>query len=614
MIKNSSRPLLYSSKSNESKEGVKNKVGLRDLDVSWKDDVECEGIELRISEMDDKSKCVSVLDESCEENVEDSSEIRVNSNCLMVLDNFECDQSREREFTSFSSFHLTGSHKFVNHVGESGDLVTEIVSKGDTSVVLTTKFEKTKASIQVTQEDKEDDMVMEDETIMCLVDLGYGSDGLKVNSSVNGVLDSRIMNEFDVVMNSNKGDWTSNFNKPVDIIKECSMEQKESRNENNNLISSDIVLEFVIEYDKRKECESLSFDKGCIQNGVCLFGRCCYLKHVEGLDDDNKCAGVLDELCEENVEGLIDKEKGYEDTGCKMAICYDQLWKYEKHKEKLIRNQSGSQGTKDTSHLGILTYSLKVEQAIELIHSDVPFPCTILSNGSNEKRKMDEIGDSLFPTLWLNGLGGNGGICESEFEILGQILQWLIQNHNMMMINFGGTPTDSCNQTFTNGMDFEIKMSSLSGISLIVDSETTKMNEDSLGHLKFDILKWPKRKKKRFLRARIFSRRMELWVEIMFCWNEVVNRKVNKWTTCSKQTIYQHIEGRKVSEKKRSLELVSLVGSTEEWVCRRLNMGWFEDTACSLVTEILSTQGGVLYKVSLQWEGGSETEVEVFRN
>ncbi|GJU28927.1 hypothetical protein Tco_1172516, partial [Tanacetum coccineum] len=117
-----------------------------------------------------------------------------------------------------------------------------------------------------------------------------------------------------------------------------------------------------------------------------------------------------------------------------------------------------------------------------------------------------------------------------------------------------------------------------------------------------------------FLRARIFSRRMELWVEIMFCWNEVVNRKVNKWTTCSKQTIYQHIEGRKVSEKKRSLELVSLVGSTEEWVCRRLNMGWFEDTACSLVTEILSTQGGVLYKVSLQWEGRSETEVEVFRN
>ncbi|GJW24544.1 hypothetical protein Tco_0038355 [Tanacetum coccineum] len=179
MVKNSNRPLFYSSKFNDSKEGVENNVGLRDLDVSWKDGFECEEIELRI---------------------------QVNSNCLIVLDNSKGDQSRERESTSFSSFHLTGSHKFVNHVGERSDLVTEIVSKGDTSVVLTIKFEKTKASIQVTQEDKEDDMVMEDETIMCLVDLGYGSDGLKVNSSVNGVLDSRIMNEFDVVMNSSKGD------------------------------------------------------------------------------------------------------------------------------------------------------------------------------------------------------------------------------------------------------------------------------------------------------------------------------------------------------------------------------------------------------------------------
>ncbi|GJW00806.1 hypothetical protein Tco_1556057 [Tanacetum coccineum] len=151
----------------------------------------------------------------------------------------------------------------------------------------------------------------------------------------------------------------------------------------------------------------------------------------------------------------------------------------------------------------------------------------------------------------------------------------------------------------------------------------------------------------RFLRARIFSRRMELWVEIMFGWNEVVNRKVSKWTTCSKQTTYQHIEGRKVPEKKGSLKLVSLVGSADEWICRRLNVGWFEDikecfqlvhlrcyrvnlliSACSLETEILNTQGGVWYKVSnnnkvplkimevvlIPWEDGSETEAEAFRN
>nr|GFB19199.1 hypothetical protein [Tanacetum cinerariifolium] len=45
---------------------------------------------------------------------------------------------------------------------------------------------------------------------------------------------SSLVNECNVVMNSSKGDWTGNFNKPVDIIKECSVEQKEGRKENDN--------------------------------------------------------------------------------------------------------------------------------------------------------------------------------------------------------------------------------------------------------------------------------------------------------------------------------------------------------------------------------------------
>ncbi|GKC75965.1 hypothetical protein Tco_1126739 [Tanacetum coccineum] len=275
--------------------------------------------------------------------------------------------------------------------------------------------------------------------------------------------------------------WNSNFNKPVDIITECNMEQKpvdiikessveqkEDRKEDNYHVASDIVRgKFVNKYAKREECESLSFDKRLdigleiqtvaaitetlssslrtvganehticpnIQKGVCLFRRCCDLKHVEG--------------------------------------------------------------TKDTSNLRILTYGVKAEQAIGLIRGHVPFLSTILSNGSTQKRKMDEIGDSLFPTLGLNGLGGNGRIYEPEVETLGQILQWLIQNPNMMLTNSGGTPTDSRDQTFTYGMKFEIKMSGLNGNSLIVDLETAKMNEDSLGHLKFDIWKWPKRRRK----------------------------------------------------------------------------------------------------------------------
>nr|GFA64115.1 hypothetical protein [Tanacetum cinerariifolium] len=48
--------------SNSLKQGVKN-----DLDVSWKYDVEREGIELRISEIDDKSKYVDAFDDDCKE-------------------------------------------------------------------------------------------------------------------------------------------------------------------------------------------------------------------------------------------------------------------------------------------------------------------------------------------------------------------------------------------------------------------------------------------------------------------------------------------------------------------------------------------------------------------
>ncbi|GJW41212.1 hypothetical protein Tco_0067057 [Tanacetum coccineum] len=61
---------------------VGNNVGLRNLDVSWKDGVVCEEIELRVSGMDGISKSVEVLDESCEENVEDSSEIRILNHSL----------------------------------------------------------------------------------------------------------------------------------------------------------------------------------------------------------------------------------------------------------------------------------------------------------------------------------------------------------------------------------------------------------------------------------------------------------------------------------------------------------------------------------------------------
>ncbi|GJW52961.1 hypothetical protein Tco_0097046 [Tanacetum coccineum] len=228
--------------SNESKEGVKNKVGLRDFDVSWKDGVECEEIELRVSEMDGSSKSVEVLDESCEENVEDSSEIQVNSNCLMVLDNFECDQSREREFTSFSlSQPSNDTPKILNHsLEENGnpDVKTEYDFWESTLVKMEKVSEETKTSVANSQEVgienigvknyeeggkenadvKEDvkckkneysglngfnEIVCEDDEIEERIDLGrlaYRTGGMKVNAS-----ESVDGGEMDYVFEGNVG-------------------------------------------------------------------------------------------------------------------------------------------------------------------------------------------------------------------------------------------------------------------------------------------------------------------------------------------------------------------------------------------------------------------------
>nr|GEW31607.1 hypothetical protein [Tanacetum cinerariifolium] len=186
----------------------------------------------------------------------------------------------------------------MNHVGESGDFVTEIVSKGDT---LTTKIEKTKASIQVTQENKKDDMVMEDEKIMCLGILDYGVYGMKNNASTIKVLDNGVVDVYDDVGLEIQTAAAETFS--------CSLPTVVGANEH-----------------------TIRLNEGCTQKGVCLFGRCCDLKHVEGLIDKEKG-------CNKDDANGFDVCNN-EDTSYKVAICYDYLWKYEKHKEKLIRNQS----------------------------------------------------------------------------------------------------------------------------------------------------------------------------------------------------------------------------------------------------------------------------------
>ncbi|GKD24029.1 hypothetical protein Tco_1225732, partial [Tanacetum coccineum] len=191
-------------------------------------------IELRISEMDDKSKCVDALDDDCKETKSRVCGIDDDNRCLNDK-NTTVETARDNE--KQEDCGLDDSKGEMEKVSEE-----------------TRNIHEEKVYDILEKEDETDNDVIKNKTLRGLLNLGCGSDGSKVNSSVNGVSDSGIMGKFDVVINSSKGDWTSNFNKPVDIIKECSVEQKESRKDNNNLVASDIVRDkFVNEYAKREE-------------------------------------------------------------------------------------------------------------------------------------------------------------------------------------------------------------------------------------------------------------------------------------------------------------------------------------------------------------------------
>nr|GEV97399.1 hypothetical protein [Tanacetum cinerariifolium] len=323
-------------------------------------------------------------------------------------------------------------------------------------------------------------------------DLVNGVAGMEVDSGGNGYSNSDVMDVDDVRINLSKSDANCDFHEEVRNSKECDgspyleMITEVSKNKisvmglgndddkvldgaNGCEMNESNVRSFtdeheirMVEVDKKKviedgkDIESNSSKQG-VKNDLDIN----WEDHVElettryngkqedfGLDDSKgeriMGQGSSNDVKTKNdfgghVEGLIDKEKG-----CNRAA----------------NGFNEPQRTYDTSNLGILTYGVKAEQAIGFISDHVPFLSTILSNGLTEKRKIV-----------------------------------VIQNPNRMMTNSGRTPTYSSEQPFTYGIEFEIKMNGLNGNPLLVDLETTKMNEDRLGHLKFDI-SWPKRRRK----------------------------------------------------------------------------------------------------------------------
>nr|GFB51338.1 hypothetical protein [Tanacetum cinerariifolium] len=120
--------------------------------------------------------------------------------------------------------------------------------------------------------------------------------------------------------------------------------------------------------------------------------------------------------------------------------------------------------------------------------------------GTAVTKKRKRHGFSAMDYGDVLGLDGYSGADGTELLTLNQIMQALIQNFNMMTINFDRTTIGY--QNFTCGRESDKKMGDLSESSLIVDLEVAKINEGGMYCLaknrewKFDIWRWPKRKKR----------------------------------------------------------------------------------------------------------------------
>nr|GEW54622.1 hypothetical protein [Tanacetum cinerariifolium] len=302
-------------------------------------DVRCDEVKLKVSKMDDNSNSKELEKESvesagyeecCEENVEglgiETKESVDNNECLKKFDKFvNGNDMNKKEITRGNkiAYHKIGTKNIrlksyaksykedvIGNEIECLGLISPIKLDEELNGLVELKDKNKCLGVTDNLVNKKDETKSENKRmgLSSLICSGEIIDGAKGRER-NEINVSSLVNECDVVMNSNKGYWTSNFNKPVDIIKECSVEQKE-----------DVGLEIqtVVAITETLPCSLPTIvganehiicpNEGGIQNGVCLFGRCCNLKNVKGLIDKKKGCNKADnrfDVCNTNPESSI---------------------------------------------------------------------------------------------------------------------------------------------------------------------------------------------------------------------------------------------------------------------------------------------------------------------
>ncbi|GJT91145.1 hypothetical protein Tco_1079990 [Tanacetum coccineum] len=211
----------------------------------------------------------------------------------------------------------------------------------------------------------------ENKKIRGLVNLGYGSDGLKVNLSVNGIeeVSDYVMvldddcKETELGVSGMDGD-----NELVDNVTgetvEGSFEECESLSFDKRLDAA-LDIQIVAAITKTLSCSlrtgigvnghNMIVDEGCIQKDIHLFGICHDLKHVEGQEDEYRSFKVTDAHSSDKISTCVDERYMQEEGLGKGIIGEEEMNINEKHKEELdmirpgIEVKRGSSNVDDTS-------------------------------------------------------------------------------------------------------------------------------------------------------------------------------------------------------------------------------------------------------------------------
>ncbi|GJY44658.1 hypothetical protein Tco_0432871 [Tanacetum coccineum] len=220
-------------------------------------------------------------------------------------------------------------------------------------------------------DENDTDVVSENKKIRALVNMGYGIDGSKVNSSANGIeeVSDYVMvldddcKETELGVSGMDGDNELVDNVTVETV-EGSFEECESLSFDKRLDAA-LDIQTVAAITKTLSCSSrtgigvnghnMIVDEGCIQKDIHLFGICHDLKHVEGQEDEYRSFKVTDAHSSDKISTCVDERYMQEEGLGKGIIGEEEMNINEKHKEELdmirpgIEVKRGSSNVDDTS-------------------------------------------------------------------------------------------------------------------------------------------------------------------------------------------------------------------------------------------------------------------------